>query len=357
MWEEAVLKTAEAELAYGEKRWSESLAAFETVAGIVARLDMRLWWARTLMLWAEVYISRGEPTDLERAQALLREALSAYEEMGLTYFAALVEEQLRVSWAKTHAQALVHQEITQELAHARRIQESFLPEGIPQLPDWQLAAILEPARETSGDYYDFIPIPNNKLGVVVADVADKGAAAALYMASSRTLIRTYAAEYPSQPELVLSNVNRRTLTETHSGLFVTVFYGILDPSTGKLNYANAGHNPPYLLRARGDKSVQALHKTGPALGIIEDGTWEQEEIELEPGDILMIYTDGLTDAQNEDEVVFSEERVIEIMRANMGRTAQELQQSLLAEVHDFVGDAPRFDDLTMVTIVRERSPS
>lgn len=357
LWEEAVLKTAEAELAYGEKRWSESLAAFETVAGIVARLDMRLWWARTLMLWAEVYISRGEPTDLERAQALLREALSAYEEMGLTYFAALVEEQLRVSRAKTHAQALVHQEITQELAHARRIQASFLPEGIPQLPDWQLAAILEPARETSGDYYDFIPIPNNKLGVVVADVADKGAAAALYMASSRTLIRTYAAEYPSQPELVLSNVNRRTLTETHSGLFVTVFYGILDPSTGKLNYANAGHNPPYLLRARGDKSVQALHKTGPALGIIEDGTWEQEEIELEPGDILMIYTDGLTDAQNEDEVVFSEERVIEIMRANMGRTAQELQQSLLAEVHDFVGDAPRFDDLTMVTIVRERSPS
>ena len=183
------------------------------------------------------------------------------------------------------------------------------------------------------------------------------AAAALYMASSRTLIRTYAAEYPSQPELVLSNVNRRTLSETHSGLFVTVFYGILDPSTGKLNYANAGHNPPYLLSAHGDKSVQALHKTGPALGIIEDGTWEQEEIELDPGGILMIYTDGLTDAQNEDEVMFSEERVIEIMRANMGRTAQELLQALLTEVHDFVGDAPRFDDLTIVTIVHERSPS
>jgi serine phosphatase RsbU (regulator of sigma subunit) len=353
MWDEGSLKVVEAELASAEKRWSDALAAYEVVAGIAARLEMRPWWASMLKLWAEVYISRGEPTDLERAQALLREALSAYEDMGLSYFAGLVEEKLRVARAKTYDQAIAHQQISQEMVQAGKIQESFLPEEIPSVPGWQLSAILEPARETSGDYYDFIPLPNGQMGIVVADVADKGAAAALYMASSRTLIRSYAAEYPSQPELVLSNVNQRILTETHAGLFVTIFYGILDPITGSFIYCNAGHNPPYLLSSLENGAVQALPKTGMALGIAEGTAWDRGEVMLAPGDILIMYTDGLTEAQNEDEILFSEERVEKTAQANLGRSAQEIQEAMLEEVHGFVGDAPRSDDLTLVILKRD----
>jgi serine phosphatase RsbU (regulator of sigma subunit) len=353
IWDESSLKFAEAELAYAEKRWSDSLAAYEVVAGNAARLEMRPWWASMLKLWADVYISRGEPTDLERAQALLREALSAYEDMGLTYFAGLVEEQLRVARAKTYDQAIAHQQISQEMAQAGKIQASFLPEEIPSLQGWQLSAILEPARETSGDYYDFIPLPNGQMGIVVADVADKGAAAALYMTSSRTLIRSYAAEYPSQPELVLSNVNQRILTETHAGLFVTIFYGILDPTSGRLFYCNAGHNPPYLLSSQEEGAVQALLKTGMALGITEGAAWDRGEVMLAPGDVLIMYTDGLTEAQNEQGILFSEERAEKTAQANLGRSAQEIQEAMLEEVHGFVGDAPRSDDLTLVILKRD----
>jgi serine phosphatase RsbU (regulator of sigma subunit) len=353
MWDEGSLKFAEAELAYAEKNWSDALAAYEFVAGIAARLEMRPWWASMLKLWADVYISRGEPTDLERAQALLREALSAYEDMGLSYFTGLVEERLRVARAKTYDQAIAHQQISMEMAQAGKIQASFLPEEIPSLPGWQLSAILEPARETSGDYYDFIPLTNGQIGIVVADVADKGAAAALYMASSRTLIRSYAAEFPLQPELVLSNVNQRILTETHAGLFVTIFYGILDPTSGRLIYCNAGHNPPYILGPQEDDTVQVLHKTGMALGITKGAAWDRGEVMLSPGDILIMYTDGLTEAQNEQEILFSEERVEKTAQANLGRSAQEIQEAMLEEVHGFVGDAPRSDDLTLVILKRD----
>ncbi|UCF61835.1 MAG: SpoIIE family protein phosphatase [Anaerolineaceae bacterium] len=353
IWDEGSLKYTEAELAAAEKRWSDALAAYEIVAGIAARLEMRPWWAGMLRLWADVYISRGEPTDLERAQALLREALSAYEDMGLSYFAGQVEEKLRDARAKTYDQAIAHQQITEEMAQARRIQESFLPEEIPDLPGWQLSAILEPARETSGDYYDFISLPDGQIGIVVADVADKGAAAALYMTSSRTLIRSYAAEFLSQPELVLSSVNHRILTETHAGLFVTIFYGILDPTSGRLIYCNAGHNPPYLFSSQEEGTVQELHKTGMALGIAEGGTWDQGEAMLAPGDVLIIYSDGLTEAQNEQETLFSEERVEKTAKTNLGRSAQEIQEAMLEEVHSFVGDAPRSDDLTLVILKRD----
>jgi NarL family two-component system response regulator LiaR len=246
-----------------------------------------------------------------------------------------------------------HQKVAQELALAGEIQASFLPEAAPSVAGWQLVSTLQPARETSGDFYDFIHLANGRLGIVLADVVDKGMGAALYMALCRTLIRTYAAEFDTQPDLVFGDVNRRILLDTHTNLFVTVFYGILDPVTGALIYCNAGHNPPYLLRNQSRVTGQALRSTGIPLGIFEDVTWTQESVQLAPGDALVLYTDGIPEAQNRREEFFGEKRLVEIAQGNLGRSAQDMQDALLAGVHRFKGDAPQHDDITLMVLVRE----
>jgi len=172
------------------------------------------------------------------------------------------------------------------------------------------------------------------------------------MALSWILIRTYAAEYPTQPEFVLSAVNRCILKETDANQFVAVFYGILDPATGTLVYCNAGHCPPYLIRVQNGEEVQTLVRTGVPLGIFEDETWKQGVVQLAPGDVLVLYTDGITDAEDGKGTFFGQERLLGSVQANLGRSAQEMQDALMAEVHEFVGDAPQFDDIALMVVVR-----
>jgi DNA-binding NarL/FixJ family response regulator len=140
--------------------------------------------------------------------------------------------------------------IARELVMAGKIQADILPEGAPAIPGWDISARLEPARETSGDFYDFIPLSDRKLGIVVADVTDKGMGAALFMALSSTLIRTYASRFPTLPAFALSAVNERILTDTRGSMFVTAIFAILEPHTGRLVFANAGHPPGYILSGR-----------------------------------------------------------------------------------------------------------
>ena len=253
--------------------------------------------------------------------------------------------------ARVYAQELAHETVARELALAGQIQANFLPSNLPDVPGWQLAAMLRPARETSGDFYDVIPLPSGRLGILIADVADKGMGAALYMALSRTLIRTYAVEYDNQPELALSAANRRILADTGAGLFVTVFYGVLDPTSGELTYSNAGHNPPYHLSARDGNVIQELDRTGVPLGILEGGTWQRRVVHLAPGDVLVLYTDGITEAQNAQGSFFDEDRLREVVRANLGRSARDIQDGVIAQVDAFVSDTPQFDDITMLVVV------
>ena len=191
-----------------------------------------------------------------------------------------------------------NKKLEQELTLAGKVQASFLPRELPHIPNWDLAVTLEPASETSGDFYDISRLPNGRLGILMADVVDKGVGAALFMALSWTLFRTYAAEYPAQPEMVLTAANRRILLDTDASQFVTVFYGILDPATGSMVYCNAGHVPPYVISPQEPGDVRELIRTGLPLGIFEDRAWEQAAVQLAPGDVMVLYTDGVTDAEN-----------------------------------------------------------
>ena len=359
IWQELFLSRAEAELAWAEERWDDAISAYQKQVEIHSRMHQRLDWARALQNLAEVHVLRGNPEDLVRAQSLYNLALDLYKSMEASAYIRFVEEKLLLLQVETESQVLAARKVSQDMVRAGKIQGSFLPEEIPQPAGWGLAAVLEPALQTSGDYYDFIPLPDGLLGVVIADVTDKGAGAALYMASSRTLVRTYAELYPTQPEAVLNSVNRRLLLDTHSGLYITVFYGILNPSTGEMLYCNAGHNPPHLYSSSPDRAVRSLPTTGMAIGILPDVSWTRRRVQLEPGEALVLYTDGVSEAQDENQASFGEGRLRGSVRAHLqddsGQQtgAGELLQAVLADIHQYVGRAPRSDDLTLMIIRRD----
>jgi serine phosphatase RsbU (regulator of sigma subunit) len=254
--------------------------------------------------------------------------------------------------ARLHQEALARERLERELALARSIQTSFLPAQVPQVAGWSFAASLEPARHVSGDFYDFIPLPGPRWGVAIADVADKGMPAALYMALARTLIRAHAPDYPDDPAACLLAANGQILTDARSDLFVTAFYGILDPETGVVDCANAGHNPPYLY-CPADGSVETLVNTGMALGVIADMPLGKRRIRMAPGDSLVCYTDGVVEAHDQDIRAFGTERLLAEITAAGAQPAQGLHDRILSSLGAFVGDRPPFDDVTLVVVSRD----
>ena len=241
----------------------------------------------------------------------------------------------------------------QELTLAGRVQASLLPDEPPVIPGWQIAATWKPARETSGDFYDFVPLANNRIGIVMADVVDKGMGAALLMALTRTLIRTYAGEFPRHPEQLLQVTNQRILTDIDAGMFVTIFYGVLEPETGLLTYSNAGHPPPYLFSPDGHTGTIALPDSGMPLGVSEDASWLAGVQEVNPGAMLLLYTDGIIDAQNQFGEFLGEEGMLNIIQTRLGKSAMSVQETLLATLGDFAGAGPQVDDITLMTLIRE----
>ena len=242
----------------------------------------------------------------------------------------------------------------QELTLAGRVQASLLPDRPPEIPGWQIAATWKPARETSGDFYDFVPLPKGRIGIVIADVVDKGMGAALLMALSRTLIRTYAIEFPNHPEHLLQVTNQRILTDIDAGMFVTLFYGVLDPATGLLTYSNAGHPPPYLFTPGSNPGTSALSGSGMPLGVSEEANWLQGIQEIPPGAMLLLYTDGVIDAQNPQGEFLGEEGMLNIIQSQIGQSASRVQETLLSTLGDFAGAEPQIDDITLMTLVRDQ---
>lgn len=254
--------------------------------------------------------------------------------------------------AEVHAETLAFHKMEQELEFAGHVQASFLPKSVPDPAGWQIAATLEPARQTSGDFYDFMSFGDGRVGILVADVADKGTGAALYMALSRTLVRTFAMQNADQPAEALTKANARILSDTNTNQFVTLFYGVIDLSSGIMTYANAGHNPAYLLRAANDGAHETLKHTGIPLGMFEEMEWKQEQVEILPDDVLLVYSDGVPEAQNLENVEFHDDRLLATGRANLDRPAADIGAAIVDAVHDFVGDAPQFDDITLVVVAR-----
>jgi serine phosphatase RsbU (regulator of sigma subunit) len=241
-----------------------------------------------------------------------------------------------------------------ELKMAGRIQADIMPEKAPVLPGWEVSAVLKSARETSGDFYDFIQFDRDRWGIVVADVTDKGIGAALFMALSSTLIRTYAGRYPTLPALTMNIVNDRILKDTRGSMFVSAFYGVLEPELGRLRYANAGH-PPAMLTGiqKGKRWVDRLPPTGMALGMIENAHWRQKVIKFSKGDVLLLYTDGITEAENSKGHFFGEQRLIELLRSKGNCPASEIQHSIITEVENFVGSTSHLDDIALIVLKRK----
>lgn len=248
-----------------------------------------------------------------------------------------------------YRQEAERQRLQRELEVAREIQASFLPKAYPSLPGWQIDAFWQSASQVGGDFYDMFMLPDGRLGLVIADVADKGVPAALFMALSRTLIRVVAQDIPDPTE-ALTRTNDLIISDTNSDLFVTVFYAILAPQSGEIVYANGGHNPPLLARLNGE--MESLRARGIVLGIVSPIHLEERRTRLEPGDLLVMYTDGVTDAINEHEEEFGAGRLADIVEQVRDRAPDQVIAEIYERVTAFVGNVPQFDDFTLVALKR-----
>lgn len=246
-----------------------------------------------------------------------------------------------------------NRKMAHEMALAGSMQANFLPRRLPEMQGWQISATLKPARETSGDFYNAYPSTNGRVVILIADVVDKGVSAALFMAYCCSLLRTFADEYPGQPAQVLAHANRRILVDTSANQFVTVFFAVLDPQTGNLVYCNAGHLPPLIFTKNRDGQAARLTYTGIPLGIEEDAAWEEKCVQLDPGNLLLMYTDGLTEAIDADEQLFGETRLQLSVRRRWGQSLKYIQQGLVDDVQAFAGSSQLEDDIALVLLSRE----
>jgi len=244
-----------------------------------------------------------------------------------------------------------YKDLDRELQVARRLQTSLIPRDTPRIAGWDFVALWPPARIVRGDFYDFVPVHHvSRLGIVIADVSDKGMPAALFMAWARSTIRASitGACYPAD---CVTHANRVLCTDTENGMFVTMCYAQLNPATGELVYVNAGHNPPLLYRRDGWQLTE-LARTGMVLGVDDTHCYEQRTLQLDPGDFVVFYTDGVTEAANITGQEFGKERLRQVVLSQRGASAVDIIAALRRAIDEFVGSTPSFDDVTTVVVKR-----
>ena len=254
--------------------------------------------------------------------------------------------------ARLYQAAVETGRLERELQMARALQAGLIPYETPHAPGWEFVARWQPARQVAGDFYDFIPAAGDHIGIVVADVADKGMAAAIFMALTRSTVRASLAGAPSPAEGI-ARANRLICADAAGGMFVTLFYAELDPLTGLLTYVNAGHDPA-ILCADAQDHCTLLERTGLVLGVDADAMYTQRTVQLEPGDCVLLYTDGVTDAAldaSPDER-FGQERLHALVEVHHRAPAAVLVAALDLALQDYISPAGPFDDVTVVAIRR-----
>jgi phosphoserine phosphatase RsbU/P len=237
-----------------------------------------------------------------------------------------------------------------EFQLARDIQQTFLPSHMPRIPGWELDARWQTARIVGGDFYDIFRISGKKVGLVIADVSDKGMPAALYMTVTRTLIRSDARNTLS-PGALLERVNNMLVVDAQNGMYVTVVYAILDLETGVLTYASAGHNQPLRIQSS-NGAVHRLHKGGMAMAVLEDNRYQDYRLAIEPGDALIFYTDGVTEQFSPDGEIYGEERLLELLKSQNGQSIATILDNLHLSLIGFRGGDPPSDDVTLLALRR-----
>ncbi|MGI6375528.1 MAG: SpoIIE family protein phosphatase [Anaerolineae bacterium] len=351
----------------------EALEATGRQLGRRSRDEVTAHWGgqRQLVLQPEDDLAALCPTLAARLPFMVvpltaREMVSGYLLAGASDAAALDghtqtllagigrQTSLAIESAMLYRHMLRQQQFEHEMELARDIQVSFMPEALPRVPGWDVAVTWRAARGVGGDFYDFIELDENRLGIVIADVSDKGVAAALYMALSRTVMRSTALEGYSAAR-TLQRTNALLLPESRSGMFVTMFYGILDVRSGLLRYARAGHNPPLLMRGS-DLAVETLLSPGIVLGVVDDPDIEQRTTVLYPGDVLLLYTDGVTEAIAPTGAEFGVDGLQAAMRAAAGQSAEQAIATVSQAQQAHINGSDQHDDFTLLVLRREPVP-
>ncbi len=277
-----------------------------------------------------------------------RDVLAGFFEAELDLVHAFAQHAgVAIERARMHAASMEQRRIMAELQTARSIQKTFQPEKAPIIEGFDVAGVNIPSEEVGGDYYDFINIVDGQLGIAIADVAGKGIPAALIMASFRaSLIAEIRNNYALR--VIMKKVNRLLCERNDSARFVTAIYGVLDTRNRVLTFSNAGHNPGVLRRA--DGTVILLKEGGTALGIFKDSKYDERAISLASGDLVVFYTDGVTEATGKDGSMYELERLIDVLHASVGKPAQEIVTAVQESIHAFADPEGAWDDITMVVI-------
>ena len=307
----------------------------------------------------------GKTTPFKLNDQLAAEALAMQAAIAISNYLLIQKEQLLIKF-ETDVQV------------GRSVQASFLPKSLPEPDGWEIAAQFHPAREVAGDFYDVIDLNRNMLGLVIADVCDKGVPAALYMALTRSLLRALSMQHYSlswadalfsdddagidahRPDLNVAPLKEgltRTndyLTGNHIDLtmFATMFYGLLNTRTGLMSYVNCGHNPPYVIDKTGN-IIETLRPVAPAVGMMPNMPFTIKKLQLNPGDTLMTFTDGVPESRAPDGSFYSDDRLKEFLTAKPITSVESLVRDLVTDLRTHIDDAVQFDDITMLAVKRE----
>jgi len=293
-------------------------------------------------------------------------ALAAFEQQALDYLLKPVKRERLVQAISRARESLEHSTtLPREVTQAGQVQARMLPQSAPALAGLEFAAVSTAARTVGGDYYDFFSMPQGLFGVSIADVSGKGLSAGLLMANLQGRLQSRAPLHLAQASDLVGDLNRALCSTMEEARFITLFYGAYHEASGTLTFANAGHPPPFLFRSplnagcepmtmKGQSVVSRLTAGGPVLGLLPNASFQQESVRLAPGDVLLLFSDGVSEAMNAVDEEFGEERLQQLLTLNAHEPAQVLVERVLTEMHAFTCQVPWHDDLTLMVLkVRE----